>query len=115
MVAPFRRAVEWNLLPRSHGTSTDLAAGIGCLGNVGLWRVARLPLVSGAVEPACGGFADNGEGADPHCDGLHGLGATVAQSLRAMPLRQPSSGSNSVFAHLQGQPLHALAACTGLY
>ena len=42
-------------------------------------------------------------------------GATVAQSSRAMPLRQPGSGSNSVFTYLQGQPLHALAACTGLY
>ena len=86
------------------GISPDLAAGIRYLVHMGLWCMARLPLVSGAVGPAFGGIADNGEGADSHCAGLRSLGATVAQSLRAMPIRQPGSGNNAVFANLQGEP-----------
>ena len=58
----------------NRGFRSDLAAGIGRLGHMGLWCVARLPLVSGTVGPACGGPADNGEGAVPHCAGLRSLG-----------------------------------------
>ena len=80
MVAHFRRTVEWNFFSRTPGTSLDSAAGVRHLRHMGLWCVAWLPLVSGAVGPASGCAADNSEGADPHCTCLRGLGATMAQA-----------------------------------
>ena len=83
------------------GTSSDSAAGVRCLRHMELWCMAWLLLVPGAVGPTSGCAADNSERAYPHYARLRGLGATMAQASRTMPLRQPGSGSSSLFMYLQ--------------
>lgn len=68
-------------LPRNSGD------GLGCIGVMGLWGGARIPLVSTPMGLQVRSSTDYSQGTPPNPPGMCHLGRKVARSLYHLPLR----------------------------